>query len=777
MAQRPTYEELQKRIEELETKRKEANETYRSQRGLLNSLFNNLSLGITIWDSEGSLLMINKGFTDLTGYTLEDISCLDDWFLTVYPDPEYRHQVLADWHAAKNQADAVREFKVVCKNGGVKYIEFRGAFIEDGRALVSLADITERKQAQEENLKRQQFLESVLYHAPDAIVTLDQEQCVIDWNRGAVNMFGYLPEETIGVQLDDLVARGGHFAEARARTRQVLSGERVEGFETVRYRKDGTPLRVIAAGSPIIANNELTGVVAVYTDITDRVMAEAALSASEEKFRTLVEESPLGISLIGKDGRYRYTNPAFKSMFGYTLEDIPDGSHWFQKAFPDKAYRDNVIQTWTADLVQTPVGQSRARVFIVTCNDGSRKEIYFRRVTMENMDQFVIYEDITEKTKLERKFQQAQKFEAIGTLAGGIAHDFNNLLMGIHGRTSLMKTDLAPSHPHIEHLQAIEEYVRSAADLTKQLLGFARGGKYEVKAVDINELIIDSATMFGRTRKEIHIHTKMHPMPLVVEVDRSQIEQVLLNIYVNAWQAMPSGGNLFLETKPSELDDAYASPNEAMPGYYAKVSITDTGIGMDGETRLRIFDPFFTTKEKGRGTGLGLASVYGIIKNHGGFITVYSEVGHGTTFNFYLPLSDKQVTCEAPIEGRLTKGTGTVLLVDDEEMIVAVGQAMLQKLGYHVITANSGKEAINLLENMGGKVDLVILDMIMPGMDGGKTFDRIREIQPQMRVLLSSGYALNGQANAILNRGCNGFIQKPYDIFELSAKVRALIDS
>ena len=256
MAQRPTYEELQKRIQELETKRKEANETYRSQRGLLNSLFNNLSLGITIWDSEGSLLMINKGFTDLTGYTLEDISCLDDWFPTAYPDPEYRRQVLADWHAAKNQADAVREFKVVCKNGGIKYIEFRGAFIEDGRALVSLADITERKQAQEENLKRQQFLESVLYHAPDAIVTLDQEHCVIDWNRGAVNMFGYMPEETIGVQLDDLVARGGHFAEARARTRQVLSGERVEGFETVRYRKDETPLRVIAAGSPIIANNE-----------------------------------------------------------------------------------------------------------------------------------------------------------------------------------------------------------------------------------------------------------------------------------------------------------------------------------------------------------------------------------------------------------------------------------------------------------------------------------------------------------------------------------------
>ena len=243
---------------------------------------------------------------------------------------------------------------------------------------------------------------------------------------------------------------------------------------------------------------------------------------------------------------------------------------------------------------------------------------------MENMDQLVFYEDITENTKLERQLQQSQKFEAIGTLAGGIAHDFNNLLMGIQGRASLMSVDLESSHPHSEHIKAIEGYIRSATDLTKQLLGFARGGKYEVRPIDINVLLIESAAMFGRTKKEIRIHNKLQNPPPVVEVDRRQIEQVLLNLYVNAWQAMPDGGEIYLETKIVTLDDAYCKPHQVKPGRYAKVSVTDTGIGMDESVCQRIFDPFFTTKEKARGTGLGLSSAYGIIKNHAGILTVYS---------------------------------------------------------------------------------------------------------------------------------------------------------
>jgi PAS domain S-box-containing protein len=481
--------------------------------------------------------------------------------------------------------------------------------------------------------------------------------------------------------------------------------------------------------------------------------------------------------LITNTGHYQYINPQFTTLLGYSIEDIPTGSVWFKNAFPNKTYRRQVIQKWINDIEPIKSGQAKSRTFTVTCKDGSLKTIHFRSVAMENRDVFVIYEDVTEKSILEMQFQQAQKFEAIGTLAGGIAHDFNNLLMGIQGRSSLMVMDLNGSHPHREHLKAIEECVRSATGLTKQLLGFARRGKYEVKPIDINQLVLDSITMFSRTRKEIHVHSKIEPSPLVVEADPGQIEQVLLNLYVNAWQAMPDGGALYLETNTVVLDEDDCKPHGARPGRYAKVSVTDTGIGMDEETRRRIFDPFFTTKEKSRGTGLGLASAYGIIKSHGGMIAAYSEPNHGATFNIYLQISDKPIHPEMDMEGKMVQGSETVLLVDDEQLIIDVGRALLKKLGYHVVIANSGLEAVEKVTDRGDDIDLVILDLIMPGLDGGKTFDRIREIRPKLPVLLASGYAINEQATEIMRRGCNGFIQKPFNVAELSQKIRTIMEA
>jgi CheY-like chemotaxis protein len=376
---------------------------------------------------------------------------------------------------------------------------------------------------------------------------------------------------------------------------------------------------------------------------------------------------------------------------------------------------------------------------------------------------------------MEQQLQQSQKFEAIATLAGGVAHDFNNLLMGIQGRASLISANL-DSTTLSGHVNAIEEYVQSATDLANQLLGLARGGKYEVKPTDMNELIRKSARMFGRTKKEIMIHTKLHRLPMVVLADRRQIEQVLLNLYVNAWQAMPAGGALYLETTVTTLDDAYCSPYQIEPGRYAKISVTDTGIGMNEDTLQRIFDPFFTTKEKGRGTGLGLASAYGIIKHHEGMITVYSESGHGSTFNIYLPISEQRIRREVVKGIETIQGSETILLVDDEEMIIEVAEAMIEKLGYRVVVAKGGEKAVQIISEIGDEIDLVILDMIMPEMDGGRTFDRIREIRPSIPVMLSSGYSINGMATKILKKGCNGFIQKPFKINEFSHKVRKLLD-
>jgi two-component system cell cycle sensor histidine kinase/response regulator CckA len=380
-----------------------------------------------------------------------------------------------------------------------------------------------------------------------------------------------------------------------------------------------------------------------------------------------------------------------------------------------------------------------------------------------------------ENRRLHQHLQQAQKMEAVGTLSGGIAHDFNNLLMGIQGRTSLMAVDLEPPHPHLEHIGAIEEYIKSATDLTKQLLGVARGGTFEIRPTDLNALLVDSATMFGRTKKEIRIHYQLHGEPIVVAMDRMQIDQVLLNLFVNAWQAMPDGGDLTLETTIVSIDDAFARPYDAKPGEYVRLSVTDTGIGMDASVQQRIFDPFFTTKDKGRGTGLGLASAYGIIKNHSGIITVSSAVGEGTTFTIFLPLSDQVAVDQDHPNSGLVCGSGTLLLVDDEEMITDVGRAMLEKVGYRVLVANSGEQAVDMVKSQGSIVDLVILDLIMPGMNGDQAFDRIRELRPTLPVLLSSGYAINGQATEVMNKGCDGFIQKPFNISELSQKVRSLL--
>lgn len=317
--------------------------------------------------------------------------------------------------------------------------------------------------------------------------------------------------------------------------------------------------------------------------------------------------------------------------------------------------------------------------------------------------------------------------EAIGTLAGGIAHDINNILMGIQGNASIVLMDIDPSDPQYEKLKNIEEYVISGSNLTKQLLGFARSGKYHVRAANLNELVEKTSGMFGRTKKEIRINTRFQDGIWAVEVDQSQIEQVLLNIYVNAWQAMPAGGDLYLDVKNIIIDEGYVKTYRINPGRYVRISITDTGVGMDDTVRQRIFDPFFTTKEMGRGTGLGLASAYGIIKNHGGFINVYSEIGKGTTFNIYLPVSDKKEINETiePTE-KIIKGSGTILFVDDEEMIISLGKEILEKLGYNVLLANGGGEALNVYKNNREKIDLVILDMIMPDLSGNVVFEKMR---------------------------------------------------
>ncbi len=380
-----------------------------------------------------------------------------------------------------------------------------------------------------------------------------------------------------------------------------------------------------------------------------------------------------------------------------------------------------------------------------------------------------------ERRGLRVQVEQALKLEAIGTSAGGIAHDFNNLLMGIQGNVSLMLLHIDSSHPDYRRLKNIEEQVESGARLTSHLLGYARKGKYEVNSVSLNQMVRKASEIFGRTRREITIHLSLAEDLFAVEADQGQIEQVLLNMLVNAADAMPGGGDLIIKTINTTHKDMKSKLYEPKPGNYVLLTVTDTGTGMDKKTMERIFDPFFTTKEMARGTGLGLASAYGIIKGHGGYIDVDSKKGQGTTFRIYLPASEKEVQKVVKAAEEVIEGTEAVLLVDDEAVILEVGRDLLEAMGYRVLMAKDGKEAIQVYEKYRDNIDIVVLDMVMPGMGGGEVYDRMKKMNPDIKVLLSSGYSIDGEAAEILERGCDGFIQKPFKMKDLSAKVREVL--
>ncbi|MGD9182661.1 MAG: response regulator [Desulfobacterales bacterium] len=516
-----------------------------------------------------------------------------------------------------------------------------------------------------------------------------------------------------------------------------------------------------------------------------RRLADEAMLESELKYRTIVEGIEEGYFEINLDRNLTFFNDPLCNLLGYTRNEMIGKNI---RKFTSPATVQKMDQIYAQ--VQKSGEPIRVTDYDAVGKGGASIAMELTASLMRNPDGDAIgfrgvLRDVSErkdaeaeKRKFETQVQQAQKMESIGTLAGGIAHDFNNILMGIQGNASLMLLRTKNDHVNYAKLKNIETYVENGTELTKQLLGFARRGKYYAIATDLNDVIDKSASMFGRTKKEIRIHSDLQPDVWTVEVDRGQIEQALLNLYVNAWQAMPQGGNLYLKTENVILDADFinSKPYKVEAGDYIKITVTDTGSGIDKETQERIFEPFFTTKEMGRGTGLGLASVYGIIKSHGGYINVYSEAEMGTTFTIYLPASGKEVQKEQK-ESIVTvsKGNGTILLIDDEEMIIKVGEELLQELGYKVLVARSGQGAIKLYKKNTDKIDLVIMDMIMPGMGGGETFDYLKEINPDIKVLLSSGYSINGQASEILERGCDDFIQKPFNISQLSEKIQGII--
>jgi two-component system cell cycle sensor histidine kinase/response regulator CckA len=632
---------------------------------------------------------------------------------------------------------------------------------------------SEEKYRQKARLDWENIFEAIGH----STLILDKEHRLIHANAAAKRATGKSEKELIGKKCYEVFHMTDGPPPGCALDKMLKSGK----LETVEMEVEALGGMFLVSCTPVLdAEDNIERVIHIATDITARREAQEQLRRSEEKYRSFVENTSDLFYRTDMDGKIVFASPSVYRLSGYTVREAV-GLKMAEEVYANPEERNDFLAKLEkhghVKNFEAPLKRKDGSLWWASTNAHFFKDRDGNIKGVEGIARDITDRKEAEKDRedLETQLRHAQKMESMGTLAGGVAHDFNNLLMSIQGRASIMLMNKDASHPDFEYLREIEDYIESAANLTRQLLSFAKGGKFELQPTDLNDLIKRHNRMFGRTRREITIRGKYEKDLWTVEVDRGQIEQVLMNLYVNAWQAMPDGGDLQITTQNMVFDE-HTGPYPLKSGRYVHVSVTDTGVGMDAATRERIFDPFFTTKDPDRGNGLGLATVYGILKNHGGFISVYSEENDGSTFHVFIPASEKEIREKTEPRGHALRGSETILFVDDEEMITKTIEELFDRLGYKALIAGSGKEAIALYERNKGRIDMVILDMVMPDMNGNETFDRIKAVDPTAKVLLSSGYSLDGQATDLLERGCNGFIQKPFKMKALSKKIRDILD-
>jgi len=641
-----------------------------------------------------------------------------------------------------------------------------------------LARLVARTAAERALKESEQTLRLVAEHASDVVWTMDLDLKITYASPAVHRVRGYTAEEAIGQGLEDVVAPDSlevarrHFADAIARARAGEPGAvEVRGLQLEMRCKDGSTVWTeINAGFTTDDTGSPTGIVGVTRDITERRRAEEALRLQSSILRSMTDL----VVVTGLDGTVDYASPSVRSILGLTPEDMHGRP--LTDALRAAAIDGDLVAWRPGGVVPDGWrGQVRARTA-----DG--REVILEVQTSALRDEngiplggIWVGRDVTEVAALEAQLRQIQKLDAIGTLAGGVAHDFNNVLTGIQGHATLLKLRSEPGTPVHEAAEVIETAATRGARLTQQLLGFARKGKQLNVPVDLNARVEEAIRFLGRALgKNIAISTHLTRLRAFVQGDPHQLEQVIINLAINARDAMPDGGVLSFATDVVELDAAYCRAHAgARPGEYVMLSVTDSGAGMPQEVQDHAFEPFFTTKEPGKGTGMGLAMVYGIVKNHGGTVRIYSEVGVGTTVRIYLPVPPgEQQTGPASTElEAVVPGCESLLVVDDDDAALSSTTEMLRYLGYTVRTARSGAEAIEIYRGEANAFDLVLVDLIMPGMDGRQCIRALRQINPGVRTLLATGYAMDGMADELAREGILGLIQKPVGLARLSRAV------
>lgn len=633
-------------------------------------------------------------------------------------------------------------------------------------------------------IRKQLFEREAMFHlisenAADMIAVVDMEGRRIYNSLSYQKVLGYSPEELQASSAFDQI-----HPEDRERVKQAAEEARVSGTgKTLEYRfrhKTGNWL-VIESRSSVIHNakGEPEKLVIVNRDITQRKEAEQALRRSETGFRSVVEDAPYGIFRASTSGRFLQVNPSLQKMLGYESQE-----QLLQKDLSNEIFLHAGEYVRMIELlnqaeefkdIEMEWKRQDGTPITVRCSgrrrsEGSGASTYFE----------VFAEDVTEKRVLERQLRMAQKMEAIGRLSGGIAHDFNNLLGVIIGYSALLKKKLDESDPLYDHAVEIVKAGQRAASLTKQLLAFSRQQVLTPSILNLNTLASDMEKMLPRLLGEdIEVSLALDHELGHVKADQSQIEQVIMNLAVNARDAMPAGGKLRVQTTNVELDQAYTRNHPGSKvGSYVMLSVTDTGTGMNAETLAHIFEPFFTTKERGKGTGLGLATVYGIVKQSNGYIWVDSEPGAGSSFRIYLPRHTGQASSEKqrPDSGEHLSGSESILLVEDAEPLRKLAQTFLEAGGFHVLSAESGEKAMEVVARYPGTFDLLLTDVVMPGMNGRILAEKLLPRQPGMKVLYMSGYTDTFIAgHGVLDPGTH-LLHKPFTEEVLLRKVREVLD-
>ena len=669
------------------------------------------------------------------------------------------------------------ELRFLLPDGTRRTLYARGLAIFDRmgkpvRIIGTTEDITEKKRAQ----AWVRELGAIVESSDDAIFAKTPEGIITSWNKGAERIYGYTGKEVVGQHISMLISASRH-SKAEETLGRLAKGEAVIHYETVGIRKGGQEIQVSLTISPIHnLAGRIVGISTVARDITEQKRVERELRESEERFRQLTENIGEVFWLADADLQtIIYASPAYETIWGRSRESLYTKPHaWFDALHPED--RSRVIEAR-----KTRATIASELEYRIVCPDGTVRWIRELAFPVHDAEGRVIRaagvaEDVTERRQLEMQLSQSQKMDAIGRLAAGVAHDFNNLLTVISGHSELLTITSPSDGRWRESVAEIRRATELATASIRQLLVFSRRQILEPKVLDLNSVVAEAEKMLRRLISEdVHLVSLLQPRLSPVRADLGQLNQVLLNLAVNSSDAMPQGGRLTLETCEVDLDETDAKVHsEARPGRYVLLTVTDTGCGMTPEVQARIFEPFFTTKAEGHGTGLGLSVVLGIIQQSGGYIEVESEPGVQTKFKIYLPAVQgsaadglAQSAPSAP-----ERGSETVLLVEDEEPVRHITTRLLESLGYRVIEAQTGEEALSLFGVCGEKIDLLMTDVVMPGIGGREVVEALQTKDPDLKVLFQSGYTDDMVVRRGILRAEVAFLKKPFTLDVLAKKVR-----